>query len=107
MNLIFGSPKKLIAKKLDVTQNNILTQTQVSVEYPGNLLVNFMINNNCQVNHGEEIIFYCNKGVIHVNFNLETVSVISNFLQDKVSRSILSKFKSNLLKGNFFKFNLK
>ena len=107
INSIFGSPEKLIAKKMNTTENDILTQIQVSVEYKGNLLVNFMINNNCMDHYGEEIIFYCDKGVIHVNFNLETVSVISNFLNDRISRSILSRFKSNLLKGVFFKFKNK
>ena len=107
INSILGPPKKLIAKKLNMTPNDILTQTQVTVEYTNNLLVNFMINNNCKIHHGEEINFYCDKGTIHVNFNLETVSVITNLLQNKISRSILSKFKSSFLNGNFFKFNFK
>ena len=55
--------------------------------FSNNLLVNFMINNNCKTHHGEEINFYCDKGTIHVNFNLETVSVITNLLQNKISRS--------------------
>lgn len=103
INAIFGKPKKLIAKELNY-DNNILTQSQVTVEYENNLIANFMFKNDSKNLDGEEIIFYCEEEIIHVNFNLETVNVIKNYLNKKISRSILSRFKAEILQGRIFKF---
>ena len=104
INAIFSKPKKLIAKELNYDKNNILTQSQVTVDYENNLIANFMFKNDSKNLEGEEIIFYCEEGIIHVNFNLETVNVVKNYLNKKISRSILSRFKAEILQGRIFKF---
>jgi hypothetical protein len=41
---------------------------------------------------------YCKNGIIEVNFNICTVSAIVNPFNHKYSRTVLSRFKDNLLR---------
>jgi predicted dehydrogenase len=106
-NYLFGKPISVSAVNLKSNKENVILQTNVSVKY-NNTFFNFSTKNDCNYNYGENINLYCENGMININFNLGVISASSNPLNYKISRSILSKFKQDLIKNKkFFKYNKK
>tara|TARA_B100001029_G_C15053391_1_gene452505 strand:- start:517 stop:1575 length:1059 start_codon:yes stop_codon:yes gene_type:complete len=108
INSVFGKPKSLMANRVKANLEGILLHANVLVSYKDNILINFSIKNDCENDYGQEIILYCEKGIAHINFNLNTVSFNLNPLNTNFSKSIFSKFKYNFIKNKrFYKFERK
>jgi len=99
-NYLFGNPKSVFAL-------NFKTHSTAVVQYE-NTLFNFSVSNDSNYNYGENINLYCENGFININFNLGKLTASINPLNYKITRSILSKFKQNLLQHRkIFKFEKK
>jgi len=108
VNKLFGKPKSLIATEFGSTDENVIVDTNVLIKYEKGTTCNFSKKLDCKYNFGEFMTLYCEKGIIEINFNIQTISAISHPFNANYSRAVLSRFKYNLLnKKKLTKFNKK
>ena len=107
-NQLFGYPLSLIATEMSSTNENGIVAANVLVNYKDQISLNFSVRDDGNYKFGELMTLYCKNGIIEVNFNICTVSAIANPLNHKYSRTVLSRFKDNLLqKHKIMKFDKK
>ena len=96
-NYLFGNPHSLFSKKIKSTKDNVINHVNVSVTYK-NIFYNINCKIDCDYEFGEIFTLYCEKGIIEINFQLQTISAISNPLHTNLSFAVLSRYKDYLIK---------
>jgi predicted dehydrogenase len=106
LNKIFGIPQSIFANPITRNSQKVLVSTNLIIKYEKNLVLMNVINGT-DLDFGETITLYCEKGLIEVNFNTQTVQMIKNPFNNKLSRPLISRHKASLLKGKFASLKLK
>ena len=106
LNKIFGQPKSIFANPITENNKKILVSTNLIIKYENNLVTMNVIN-GMESDFGETMNLYCEKGMIEVNFNTQTVQMIKNPFNNKLSRPFISRHKNSILRGKFSNLKLR
>ena len=106
LNKIFGTPNEILANSIYELDPDIIASANVQIKYNNTLAIVNIIN-NYKEEFGEVMKLYCEKGLIEINFNTQSVRIIKNPFNDKLTRPFLSKHKKSILKGKFSNLKLR
>jgi predicted dehydrogenase len=106
LNKLFGTPNEILATSIFELDLNLITSANVQIKYNDTFATINLIN-NFKEEFGEVMKLYCEKGLIEINFNNQSVRMVKNPFNDKLTRPFLRKNKRSVFKAKFSDLKLR
>ena len=106
LNKLFGTPNEILATSIFELDPNLITSANVQIKYNDTFATINLIN-NFKEEFGEVMKLYCEKGLIEINFNNQSVRMVKNPFNDKLTKPFLRKNTRSAIKAKFSDLKLR